>query len=77
MAWTVSASVKAVAGKTSHGDASLATAEPMDAAGGRISVLVEMEAGFRGTVEISTDLRVQDVHVEVHLSDEGGSGADA
>ena len=71
MAWTVTASVKAVAGKARHGGAAPAVAEPLDAAGGRVGLTVEMEAGFVGTVDISTDMSVQDVRVEFHLSNGG------
>ena len=76
MAWTVTASVKAVAEQTRRGDASLAMAEPSDAAGGRVSLIVEMEASFVGTVDITTDMTVQDVRVEVHLANGGANGED-
>ena len=38
---------------------------------GRVRLLVEMEAAFVGTVDITTDMPLQDVRVEVHLSNDG------
>ena len=76
MAWTVKASVKSVAGKERHGGASPPVGRPLEAAGGRVLLLVEMEAGFVGTVDISTDMSVQDMRVEVHLSNGGEDRAD-
>lgn len=42
--------------------------EPCDAAGGRDRLLVEMEAAFVGTVEITTLMTPQGMRVEVRLS---------
>ena len=74
MAWTVKTSVKAVLGRARNGGASLATGEPCNKVRGRIRLLVEMEAAFVGTVDITTDMTVQDVRVEVHLSNGGEHG---
>ena len=75
MAWTVTASVTAVGGKAQNGSPAVVQ-EPLDAAGGRVRLIVEMAAAFVGTVHIDTDLTVQDVRVEVHLSKGGEDAAD-
>ena len=71
MAWSVRASLNAVLGKARNGAASLAMGESLDAAPGRVRLIVEMEAAFVGTVDIATDMAVQDLRVEVHLSSSG------
>ena len=71
MAWSVRASLNAVLGKAGNGAASLAMGESLDGDGGRVRLIVEMEAAFIGTVDIATDMAVQDVRVEVHLSSGG------
>ena len=67
----VKASVKAVLRRARHGEAPPAAGESCDAAGGRDRLLVEMEAAFVGTVEITTYMTQQAVRVEVHLSYDG------
>ena len=73
----VKASVKAVLRRARHGSASPAVGEPCEAAGGRDRLLVEMEAAFVGTVEITTYMTQRDVRVEVHLSYSGEPGPGA
>lgn len=79
MAWSVKASLNAVLGKARNGVASLSMGELSDAAGGRVRLIVEMEAAFVGTVDIATDMSVEDVRVEVRLTngvedEPGGKG---
>jgi len=73
MAQAMKASVKAVLRRARHGDASptVTVGESGDAAGGRDRLLVELEAAFVGTVEITTYMTQQDVRVEVYLSYDG------
>ena len=67
----VKASVKTILRRARHGEASPAAGETCDAATDRDRLLVEMEAAFVGTVEITTYMTQQDVRVEVHLSFDG------
>ena len=71
MAWAVRASLKAVLGKAKSGGASTTPGEPFDATGGRVRLTLEMEAAFIGTVEITTDVAVEDVRVELHVTNDG------
>ena len=76
MAWAVRASLTAVLGKARRDGASAAGDGTPDAAGGRVRLLVEMEAAFAGTVEMTADMTVQDVRVEFHVSNDGEPDAD-
>ncbi|MDE0208211.1 MAG: hypothetical protein OXP66_19525 [Candidatus Tectomicrobia bacterium] len=68
MAQAVKASVKAVLRRARHGGASLVVGQPADAVGDRDRLLVEMEAGFVGAVEITTHMTPEAVRIEVHMS---------
>ena len=68
MAWAVKASLKAVLGRERHNGAPSPADGSPDAAGGRVRLFVEMETAFVGTVEITTDMTVRDVRIELHLS---------
>ena len=76
MAWAVRASLKAVLGKGRQGGAARDANGTPDAAAGRVSLLVEMESSSVGTVEITTDMTVRDVRVELHLSHGGEPAPD-
>lgn len=54
MTQAVKAPLKAVLRRARHGGASLAVGEPCEAVGDRDRLLVEMEAAFVGSVEITT-----------------------
>ena len=69
--------MKAVLGRARPRGASLALDEPRDEARGHVRLNLEMEAAFVGTVEITTDMTLQDVRVEVHLSSDGERGPGA
>ena len=71
MAWAVRASLKAFLGKAKSGSASPPPGEQFDAAGGRVRLTLEMEAAFIGTVEITTDVALEDVLVELHVTNDG------
>lgn len=74
MAWTMRTSVRSVPGKARQGSDSPAAGESVDAAGGRVRLIIDMEGGFVGTVDIATDAAAHDVWVEVHLSNGGADG---
>ena len=77
MAQTVKASVKAVLQRARHDGTAPATGEPGEGAGDRDRLLVEMEAAFVGTMEITTYVSPQDLRVEIHLSYDSEPGAGA
>ena len=83
MAWAVRASLKAFLGKAKHAGPPQTSGEPFDAAGGRVRLTLEMETAFIGTVEITTDVALEDVLVELHVTNDsepepcGNGGAEA
>lgn len=76
MAWAVKASVKAVLRRARHGGASPVPDEPCDEVRGRVRLNLEMEPAFVGTVDIAMDMTLQNVRVEVHLSNDGENEPD-
>ena len=64
MAWAVKPSLRAVLGRTRHGGASPALGGPFNAARSRVRLALEIEAAFVRTVEINTDMTLQDVRVQ-------------
>ena len=83
MAWAVKASLKALLGKAVNGSTSTTPGQQFDAAGARVRLTLEMEAAFLGTVEITTDVALEDVLVELHVTNDaepepcGNGGAEA
>jgi len=76
MAQAVKARVKAVLQRARHDGASPTAVEPGDPVGNRDRLLVEMEAGCVGSVEITTFISPHDLRVEVHLSYDSEAGGD-